>query len=76
MRRALATLGVEPIVFLERPDHAPVDARERRMIERIAVREGLDGFVVDAKSRALGIEGFLLDHRVVLDPAVIARATC
>jgi len=46
------------------------------MIDRIATRERLDGLVVDNKSAALGIEGFLLDHRVVLDPSVIARAAC
>jgi len=76
MRRALAALGVDPVVFLERADHAPVSDRERRMIDRIATRERLDGLVVDNKSAALGIEGFLLDHRVVLDPSVIARAAC
>jgi tetraacyldisaccharide-1-P 4'-kinase len=73
MRRALQSLGVDPIVFVERNDHAPVNDRERRALEGLATRHRLDGWVVDAKTAVLGWEGFLLAHRVILPLGVAER---
>lgn len=75
MQRALRMLGIHPVVFVERNDHDPVTDRERRALDRIAARERLDGWVVDAKTEALGMPGLLLEHRVTLPAGVVDRAT-
>lgn len=75
MRRALKSLGVDPVVFVERNDHDPVTDRERRALDRIAARERLDAWVVDAKTEALGLPGLRLEHRVTLPAGVVERAT-
>ncbi len=74
MRRALTRLGVEPVVFVERSDHAPIGGRERRVLDKIAARERLDAWVVDAKTAVLGLPGILLEHRVILPAGVVDRA--
>lgn len=74
MLRALRGLGIEPKVFVERTDHAIVDDAERRTLDRLAHRERLDAWVVDAKTAALGIPGIELRHRVNLPAGVLDRA--
>jgi tetraacyldisaccharide-1-P 4'-kinase len=74
MLRALRALGVEPAVFVERADHAPVSERERRALDRLSSRAGLDGWIVDAKTAVLGWPGMELQHRVILPAGVVDRA--
>jgi len=53
MRQALARLGVHPSLFLDRADHALLDATELANLDRLRRRHGLDAWVVDAKTAAL-----------------------
>lgn len=74
MRRALATLGITPAVFVERNDHAVLDARELRTLDALRARERLDAWIVDAKTAVLGLPGIILEHRVLLPAGVVERA--
>ena len=76
----LAEHGVVPRVHVERPDHGRADPREVRALAARARLEGLDGWLLDAKSAIhleLGSEAWTLDHRVSLSEAIVDRvASC
>ncbi|MBI2391794.1 MAG: tetraacyldisaccharide 4'-kinase [Deltaproteobacteria bacterium] len=76
MREALARLGVEPLAFVERADHAPFSRDELRALDGARATLRLDGWIVDAKTAAWwppdrSREIRLLSHEVTLSPALV-----
>lgn len=64
---SLARLGVATLGHVRRRDHASFSDRERRALDRAARRDGLEAWIVDAKTAAL------LDGRPLAVPFVELR---
>jgi len=76
--RTLLDRGVEPIVHVERSDHAPTSTAEIQRISRLAARHGIDAWLVDEKSSVwligdLGAPVRSIAHRLVLAPSIVDR---
>ncbi len=79
-RDALLRAGLAPVVHVERPDHARVDAAERARLEAIVRANRIDAVVLDAKTRVnlagstLAVAAcHALHHALEPSPALVDR---
>ena len=76
--RTVRDAGIDPVVHVERADHARLEPQEARALSTLARRHRLDAWLADEKSSVrlgdrAGAPIHVLGHRLALAPSIVDR---